>query len=408
MAAVIGDRFLVLALAVGARAAMGVQFQSVGALGPALLTDPALGIGYAGLGTLIGAYLLPGIAVALPAGWLAARLGEKRMTLAGLALVVVGGLLLATAAGFAQALAGRLVSGAGGALLTVVLSSMLMERFSGATLASAMGASLAAWPLGLGLGLLLLPAIAASWQAGMFIAAFLCAVALLSAALILAPPPRAAAARAMVPRKDGVVPNRLGLAPGEAAPLFAAGLAYTAHNLAFAVLLGFAPALLAERGMSAAAAAAVSLAGLVRIPLLPFAGALVERTGHPLLATMALHGVTAVAVVALAADLGPPAVALVAAGLLSTGPGPVIMSMPARVLAPERRALGMGYYYTIYYAGMAALPPLAGSVGDTTGSAAAPLFVVAGFSVATIAAVAVYGALIARRTGRGWPRAAAG
>jgi MFS family permease len=311
--------------------------------------------------------------------------------------MVVGGLLLATAAGFAQALAGRLVSGAGGALLTVVLSSMLMERFSGAALASAMGASLAAWPLGLGLGLLLLPAIAASWQAGMFIAAFLCAVALLSAALILAPPPRAAAARAMVPRKDGVVPNPLGLASGEAAPLFVAGLAYTAHNLAFAVLLGFAPALLAERGMSAAAAAAaVSLAGLVRIPLLPFTGALVERTGHPLLATMALHGVTAVAVVALAADLGPPAVALVAAGLLSTGPGPVIMSMPARVLAPERRALGMGYYYTIYYAGMAALPPLAGSVGDTTGSAAAPLLVVAGFSVATIAAVAVYGALIDR------------
>ena len=47
---------------------MAVQSACVGALGPALLADRDLGLGYAGLGMLIGAYMLPGVLVALPAG----------------------------------------------------------------------------------------------------------------------------------------------------------------------------------------------------------------------------------------------------------------------------------------------------------------------------------------------------
>ncbi|HYZ61448.1 MAG TPA: hypothetical protein VE650_03265, partial [Acetobacteraceae bacterium] len=70
------DRLAVFALVLGARVAISIQMVSVGALGPALLADPALGLGYTGLGALIGAYMLPGVLVALPAGWLTARLGE--------------------------------------------------------------------------------------------------------------------------------------------------------------------------------------------------------------------------------------------------------------------------------------------------------------------------------------------
>ncbi|MCB4825431.1 MFS transporter [Roseicella aerolata] len=98
------NRWVVLGYVLGVRVAVTLQMQSVGALGPALLTDPDLALGYAGLGALIGAYMLPGIVVALPAGWLAARLGERRMVLAGLALSTVGGLALAAAPGFGTAL----------------------------------------------------------------------------------------------------------------------------------------------------------------------------------------------------------------------------------------------------------------------------------------------------------------
>jgi hypothetical protein len=48
-----------------ARTTVGFQFQSVGAVGPFLVTD--LGLSYAELGSLMGLYLLPGVVLALPA-----------------------------------------------------------------------------------------------------------------------------------------------------------------------------------------------------------------------------------------------------------------------------------------------------------------------------------------------------
>ena len=53
-----------------ARVAYGVQFQSVGAVGPAMVQD--LSLAYASLGTLVGAYSMLGVVLALPAGWLIA------------------------------------------------------------------------------------------------------------------------------------------------------------------------------------------------------------------------------------------------------------------------------------------------------------------------------------------------
>ena len=45
-----------------------------------------LGINYSEIGMLLGAYLLPGIVVAFPAGLLGQRFREKKLGLAGLAM----------------------------------------------------------------------------------------------------------------------------------------------------------------------------------------------------------------------------------------------------------------------------------------------------------------------------------
>src|SRR5918993_21621 len=66
-----------LAVLTFARVAYGVQFQSVGAVGPAMVAE--LGLDYAALGTLVGAYSTLGLALSLPAGWLIARLGDRRV-----------------------------------------------------------------------------------------------------------------------------------------------------------------------------------------------------------------------------------------------------------------------------------------------------------------------------------------
>jgi predicted MFS family arabinose efflux permease len=108
------NRWAELLLLGTARIAMGVQAQAVGALGP-LLVGPLVP-GYTALGSLIGAYALAGVALALPAGWLLARFGDTRILLAGLLLMILGGTVLAAAPadspwGFWVAVLGRLVAG---------------------------------------------------------------------------------------------------------------------------------------------------------------------------------------------------------------------------------------------------------------------------------------------------------
>jgi hypothetical protein len=75
-----------------ARIAYGVQFQSVGAVGPAMIAE--LDLDYASLGTLMGAYSMLGLVLSLPDGWLLARLGDRPTVLAGLGLLILGGALL--------------------------------------------------------------------------------------------------------------------------------------------------------------------------------------------------------------------------------------------------------------------------------------------------------------------------
>ncbi|MCB4825397.1 hypothetical protein, partial [Roseicella aerolata] len=89
----------------------------------------------------------------------------------------------------AQHLVARLVSGAGAALLSVVLSAMVMARFAGPALAPAMGGFLAAYPFGIALTLLTLPALAVtamSWRVAMLAAAAGCAFVLVATPFILA------------------------------------------------------------------------------------------------------------------------------------------------------------------------------------------------------------------------------
>ena len=399
-----GNRWPVFALVIGTRVAVAVQIASVGALGPALLADPTLGLDYTGLGGLIGAYMLPGAMVALPAGWLSARIGERRMVIAGLGFSIAGGLALAASTGFATSLAARLTAGVGAALLSVVLSAMVMARFAGRALAPAMGGFLAAYPFGVGLAMVALPALAAatlSWRVAMLGVAAGCALALAAVPLALVAGERVRLP-AVSPEVSPVsVAGRSLLHRGEWGPVLAAGTAWGTLNAGFVVLLGFAPTLLAERGASPESAGALaSLTGWASIPLAPLGGTLVERTGRPMLATLGCLVAVAAAIIALAARVGPQSGALLAAGLLISIAATVIMTLPARSLAPESRTSGMGVYYTIYYIGMATLPPLAGWAADGTGSAVAALQMAAMFIVAAAVSVSAYAWLEAAQRAR--------
>src|SRR4051794_14588192 len=86
----VDNRWRILAVLVVARLVMGMQFESVGALGPLLKAE---GLDYGQLGILVGAYLAPGLLVALPGGMAVQRFGERTAILICLLLMTLGAAL---------------------------------------------------------------------------------------------------------------------------------------------------------------------------------------------------------------------------------------------------------------------------------------------------------------------------
>ncbi len=375
------------------RVAMGVQFQSVGAAGPAIRDD--LGLDYAALGAIAGSYLGLGAFLALPAGWLSGRFGDRRILLSGLGLMVLGGVGLGLAPNFSLALGCRLASGVGAVMLNIVVSKLVMDRFADASLGTAMGVLLGAWPLGIGLGSVVLPYAVdlVGWRGVMLGTAAVCAGFLAMAAGVV---PRGVPRVMPGPGPGAMV--RLGMNPTVIAAVVVAGFVWMLANAGYIVLLGFAPSFYVEHGMSLATAGWVlSLASFGTIPVAPIGGWLGSRTGRPMLITAVCFLIVG-PLFLLVPDTAHPALLLLVLGVIFGLPSGLIVAMPARVLRPEQRAVGMGLFYSVFYAGLGVFAPFAGWVRDLTAIDTAPFVVAAVLTSATALAIPVF-LILARRAG---------
>src|SRR6059036_1748172 len=374
----VDSRWVALALIFVTRTSMGVQFQSIASVGPLLVAD--LGLSYAQVGTLIGLYLLPGVALSLPGGLIGQRFGDRRAVVCGLAAMVVGGLLTAWSDGFVGAAAGRLLSGGGAVLMNILLIKMTADWFAGREMATAMAAVLTAWPVGLGLAAATFGALATatSWRISLVVAAATAALGLvLMAAVFREVPERAAYARSALGARD------LGLT-------VTSGAAWGVFFASLAAVIAFGPPMLVARGASLGQAGfEVSLAIWVTILSVPLGGVLSDRVGRPDVFIVA--GTVAAGALLFALPTIPGA----ALGLLLVGvaigalPGPLTSLLP-RALAPERLATGLGVSYTAYYLVMAVVQPLAGWLRDVTGDPATPVRFAAAAMATTIASVVIF------------------
>ena len=379
------NRWLMLAVLFLARTAMALQFQTVGSVGPFLMD--ALAIDFASLGALIGLYMLPGIAIALPGGMLGQRFGAKRVVLAGLALMAIGGVMMGVSGSFAAAAAGRLISGTGAVLLTVQVAKMVTDWFAGREIVTAMAIAISSWPFGLAVGLVVYGPLAEriGWSAIMHLGALSALVAFVLIALIYREPsgvPAAASAR-----------FALNLTRREWLLVMTAGAMWGLYNVAYIVLISFAPELFTVRGWSfAEASSIVSLIGWVLIPSVPLSGFLVERLGRPTLCMIAGFAITAAALIVLPfTDMPLAAFAVVA---LAVGvPAGLIMALPAQVLRAESRGSGMGVFFTCYFVAMAVLPGAAGFMRDISGSPATPPLFAAAMVLLCMLALALFRAV---------------
>jgi len=311
-------------------------------------------------------YMLPGIVFAIPGGLIGQRFGDKRVAILGLALMTVGGAWLGIADGYWSAFFSRLVSGVGGVVLNVIMAKMVADWFAGREITVAMAYLLSSWPIGLGLALVLLGPLAA-WTSITFALSFsglVSGMALIATAALYRSPPNAVQA----------VPSfRIQLSGREWALTLVAGLIWTLFNVAIIIVVAFGPSLLTAHGYGVAEAGAlVSLTTWVLVPALPLGGYIAMRINRPAATTAFCFVGCAVVMSALPLGLAP-ALLFASLGLLFGPPGGLIMKLPADVLDARNRAAGMGIYFACYYAGMAALTPVAGLLRDTTGSASAPL-----------------------------------
>ena len=348
-----------------ARTSMGFQFQSIASVSPDLVAQ--LGLTYADLGTLIGLYLLPGLALALPGAALGRRFGDKHVVSFGLMLMGAGGLLTAWASDIASLAAGRVLSGVGGVLLNVLMAKMVTDWFAGRReIMLAMAVFVNSFPIGVGLATLSLGSLAglAGWGASFVATAALALAALLLLTLAYAKHPndgRGVAAGSKISAQEVVL-------------VCVAGAIWGIFNGAFAVMFGFAPTFLAREGLGTTAAGLlIGTATWMVAVSVQAGGFLAQAWGRPsLLMSIGALG-WAACLVALALEAGLSGAALIGAGLLMGLPVGVIMSLPSLALRPDSRALGMGLFYTWLYIGHGLMPPAAGWLQDLTGSAAAPL-----------------------------------
>jgi MFS family permease len=355
------NRWGILAVLFGVRLTMAFQFQSVAAVAPLLGRE--FGVGLADIGILIGLYFAPGVALALPGGAIGQRFGDKTTVLAALLLMLAGGLAMALSDSWAVQIAGRLVAGAGGVLLNVQMTKMVADWFAGKEIATAMAIFVNSWPAGVALSLLTLPSIGTAYGVG---AVYLAVAALIGLGFVLLaaayqPPANSVTRAAAFVRLDR----------SAAIAVVAAGLIWGLYNVGFAMIFSFGPSMLVERGWSiAAAGSTISIVLWLAVLSVPLGGLFADRTGRPEFVLVAGCIVFAMLMIALPRSDAVIST-VVALGLVSGQPAGPILSLPARVLQPATRAIGMGLFYTLYYATMMLGPAVGGACAKWAGSATA-------------------------------------
>ncbi len=355
------NRWTILAVLFAIRLTMAFQFQSVAAVAPLLGHD--FDVGLAEIGILIGLYFTPGLAMALPGGAIGQRFGDKRTVLGALILMLTGGLAMALSDSWTGQIAGRLVAGAGGVLLNVQMTKMVADWFAGKEIATAMAIFVNSWPAGIALSLLTLPSVGTAYGVR---AVYFTVVALIGSGLVLL--------AAAYPSSANSVTTEVAFARLDrdaAVAVILAGLIWGLFNVGFATIFSFGPSMLVERGWSiASAGSAISIVLWLAVLSVPAGGFLADRTKRP--QSILVGGCILFAILMVALPRSDAVILMVTAlGLISGQPAGPILSLPARVLTPQTRAIGMGIFYTLYYATMMLGPVIAGACAKWTGSAAA-------------------------------------
>ena len=357
-------RWKMLALLFFARIALGFQFQTAVSVGSDLVG--AFGLDYSEVGILIGLFMAPGLFLALPAGASGRLVSDRMLAFAGLSALALGGLVSGLGNAVVMIGVGRLIAGTGFLLATLYFTKMIADWFDGREISTAMSILVMSWPFGIAMGQVGHAYLADlyGWRLPFGVASIYCALAAAGVLFLYRPP-------ADRPALTGGITSRL--SGRELQLILLAGTAWGVFNAGYVSYLSFGPQMLEELGQSPLQAAAiVSVASWIMIFSGAVCGQIVDRFGHRnLILVVCMTG--AVAALWLLGTSGAGVAASLLFGLVGMAPAGVIMALAGEAVAPERRAFGMGVFFTVYYTIMAGGPPLAGWIYERAGTAAAAL-----------------------------------
>jgi predicted MFS family arabinose efflux permease len=365
------SRWFFLALIFVARTALGFQFQTLGSVAPDLTKEFAFS--YAEIGMLIGLFMMPGMFLAIPAGWLGSVCSDRVLITIGLLALAAGGALSAQAHGFGLLAAGRLLCGAGFVVGTLYFTKMTADWFSGRELATAMSIMVMSWPFGIAMGQIWHGWLATqdAWRLAFWSASLFCALAAVLVFALYRPPAEAALG-------SSSLAGSVRLLKREWILLLIASLVWAAFNAAYVVYLSFGPRVLVAGGYSElSAAATISLTNWVALGSGVLCGQIADRTKRFDLVLYVCLAVGILALFALQATAYATASSLIV-GLFGVAPAGIIMALTGEAVARERRAFGLGVFSSAYYLTVTPAPAIAGRLFDTTHWAfAAILFAIA-------------------------------
>ncbi len=146
-----------------------------------------------------------------------------------------------------------------------------------------------------------------------------------------------------------------------------------------------------------AAASVISVGSWLMILSGAVCGQIVDRFGRRE-AVLAVCMAGAMASLMLLSLPGAGLAASLILGLLGMAPAGVIVALAGQAVAPERRAFGMGVFFTVYYAIITASPPVAGLILDRTGAPDGSILFGAALLALVLPAVVVFRALKTKAT----------
>jgi MFS family permease len=324
-----------------------------------------LGLSHTQAGLLMSLFALPGIALAIPGGLLADRLGARAVVSFSLVLVILGAVIVATGHAFSLIGLGRLLAGIGGATLAVIAPRVVAEWFVGREIGTAMGIYNTAVPVGtlaafnasamLGSGL--------GWRSSIWSSTVLALLVLLAFLFLF--PQSSARQRDREESQQALRSDfrALGL------PVWLLGLAWMWLSAEAAAFTTFAPDFMVQQGSSIPFAGFAS--SLFMLGPLCFSvpvGYLTDRFGRKELFIGAGGLASAVFVLLFAAVPAGTVLFVIAAGVsIAFVPAPVF-SLAADFLGRERLGLGYGVILTGQNLGAVLGPYLVGLTKDLTGS----------------------------------------